>query len=77
MSLREVPLGGCPRMAIFPNLRVRRKLVSSKYFHPCLQGRIPVVIISAFLDLEKNISFSDNLLGSGKEGMSRDGHGKN
>ena len=24
---------------------------------------IPVVIISAFLDLEKNISFSDNLLG--------------
>jgi len=50
-------------MAIFPNLRVRLKLQSSKYFHPCLQGRIPVVIISAFLDLEKNISFSDNLLG--------------
>jgi hypothetical protein len=24
---------------------------------------IPVVIISAFLDLEKNISFSDSLLG--------------
>ena len=26
---------------------------------------IPVVIISAFLDLEKNISFSDSLLGNG------------
>ena len=59
-------------MAIFPNLRLRR--INLRHVQiiileilPCIHPKgtscgAPVVIISAFLDLEKNISFSDSLL---------------
>jgi hypothetical protein len=43
---------------------VFRDVFLSSGTYSCLQGRIPVVIISAFLDLEKAISFSDSLLES-------------
>ena len=73
-------IGGCPRMAIFPNLYVpaERDLStgsnfnppeadkSSKYFNVWMPVPLylsGVVIIFAFLDLGKNISFSDSLLG--------------
>jgi hypothetical protein len=52
---------------------VTRRLSENGYFSQSLRQAeiiileilhcIPVVIISAFLDLEKNISFSDSLLG--------------
>ena len=44
-------------MAIFHNLCVRLRFESSKYFHCIL-----AVKIFAFLDLAKNLSFSDKLL---------------
>jgi hypothetical protein len=46
-------------MAIFRNFCVRLRFYSSKYFN--LQ-RISAVKIFAFLDLAKNLSFSDKLL---------------
>jgi hypothetical protein len=51
-------------MAIFPNLCVRLKLESSKYFNVWMPVPLylsGVVIIFAFLDLGKNISFSESL----------------
>jgi hypothetical protein len=55
-------LGGCPRMAVFPNLCVRQIILILEI----LQG-IPVVKIFVFLDLGKNISFSNSLLGRFKD----------
>jgi hypothetical protein len=43
-------------MAVFPDLCVRRKILILEILQ-C----IPVAKIFAFLDLEKNISFSDSL----------------
>jgi len=55
-----------------------RRLSENSYFPQSLRQAqiiileilqcIPVVIIFAFLDLEKNFSFSDNLLGQREEG---------
>jgi hypothetical protein len=60
----------------WPGIGLSRRLSENGYFpqplrqaHPALAGLeillcIPVVIIFAFLGLEKNISFTDSLLGS-------------
>jgi hypothetical protein len=55
-------------MAIFPNLYVPderdlRFASTGSNYNPRNTQCIPVVIIFAFLDLGKNISFSDSLLG--------------
>ena len=49
-------------MAVFPNLCVRQIILILEI----LQG-IPVVKIFVFLDLGKNISFSNSLLGRFKD----------
>jgi len=69
-SFTRVILGGCPRMAIFPPANSGTSPMSGIYASlrqaqiiilEILQC-IPVVIIFAFLDLGKNISFSGSLL---------------
>ena len=61
-------IGDCPRMAIFRNLfvpdeRDLRFASTGSDFNPQNTKCIPAVKIFAFLDLAKNFSFSDNLLG--------------
>ena len=60
----EFKLRDCPRMAIFPQSLCQAQIIILEILQ-C----IPVVIIFAFLDLGKNVSFSDSLLGQ-REGIS-------
>lgn len=52
-------LGACPRKAVFRNLCVRLIPPSGTQNALCL----PPIKTFAFLDLTKNLSFSDSLLG--------------
>jgi len=54
-------------MAIFRNLCVRLRFESSKYFNVFL--RLIPLKRDAFLDLANNLSFSDKLLGPGREDL--------